>query len=142
MFKILEHYFTVLFSGLVIDVVVITVLKLAFRRARPAHNQDDMVGSVTSVDKFSFPSGHATRAAMLATFFILNVSDSRKHVIYVTFWSICVCLSRVALGRHHMIDVMCGYIVGILEYLILIYLWIPSQTCLEWLELYFSHFHL
>ena len=63
-------------------------------------------------------------------------------MIYVTFWSMCVCLSRVALGRHHMIDVMCGYIVGILEYLILIYLWIPSQTCLEWLELYFSHFHL
>ena len=129
-------------AGLVIDVIVITVLKLAFRRSRPAHNQDDMVGSVTSVDKYSFPSGHATRAAMLAGFMIFHVGESTLHLIFITLWSVSVSLSRVALGRHHMIDVICGYIVGMLEYLLLIYLWIPRETCLQWLESYFSHFHL
>ena len=130
------------FSGLVIDVIVITILKLMFRRSRPAHNKDDMVGAVTSVDKYSFPSGHATRAAMVSGYFIFHVCDTTRQTIYIVLWSVCVSVSRVALGRHHLIDVMCGYIVGMLEYLLLVYLWVSRETCLRWLESYFSHFHL
>lgn len=129
-------------SGLIIDVVAISVMKLMFRRSRPAHNKDDMIGAVTSIDKYSFPSGHATRAAMLAGFFVFHVCDTKRKMVYITVWSVCVSLSRVALGRHHLIDVVCGYIAGMLEYLLLFYLWIPRETCLQWLESYFSHFHL
>ena len=140
--SVILSVYIIYFSGLIIDVIVITVLKLTFRRSRPAHNQDDMVGAVTSVDKYSFPSGHATRAAMLTGFFVCHVCDSARHLIYIVLWSICVSLSRVALGRHHLIDVICGYIVGLLEYLILFYLWVPREICMQWLESYFSHFHL
>ena len=122
--------------------IVITILKLVFRRSRPAHNKDDMKGAVTAVDKFSFPSGHATRAAMLTGYFVFHVCDTTSQTICIVLWSICVSVSRVALGRHHLIDVTCGYIVGVLEYLLLVYLWVSRETCLRWLESYFSHFHL
>ena len=129
------------FSGLVLDLIVIAILKVSFRRSRPAHNEEDMFATV-SVDNYSFPSGHASRAGMLFCFFILQVATSIKWITLVTVWSIVVSLSRVILGRHHIIDVICGYFVGILEYLLLLYLWIPTETCMNWLDLYFSHFHL
>lgn len=130
-----------LFYGLIIDIVITVILKMIFRRSRPMHNHMDMFATV-SVDHYSFPSGHAARAAMLACFFSLHVFSSPLWILLVTAWSLIVTISRVCLGRHHVIDVVCGYIVGIGEYLMLIYLWISTEICMNWLELYFSHFHL
>ncbi|KAL4219473.1 lipid phosphatase [Mactra antiquata] len=130
-----------LFYGLVIDLIVIGILKTVFRRSRPQYNEMDMFATV-SIDNYSFPSGHASRAGMLACFFVLCVLDSPKWIILAIFWSFVVTLSRVLLGRHHLVDVICGYFTGIFEYLLLAYLWIPKETCMSWLELYFSHFHL
>lgn len=98
--------------------------------------------ATVSVDLYSFPSGHASRAGMLACFFVLEFFTSRKWIAITLSWSLIVALSRVVLGRHHLIDIICGYFVGILEYLLLLYLWVPRETCMSWLELYFSHFHL
>lgn len=123
------------------DLIIIALLKVAFRRSRPAHNEMDMFATV-SIDLYSFPSGHASRAGMLACFFVLKFLTSAKWIVMLLVWSVIVTWSRVALGRHHLIDVVCGYTVGIFEYLLLVYLWIPRETCMSWLELYFSHFHL
>lgn len=123
------------------DLIVIVILKVSFRRSRPKHNEMDMFATV-SVDLYSFPSGHASRAGMLACLFMLKYITSLKWNIALLIWSMIVTLSRVALGRHHLIDVVCGYLVGMFEYLLLLYLWIPRETCMSWLELYFSHFHL
>jgi len=124
-----------------VDLIIIAVLKITFRRSRPAHNEMDMFVTV-SVDMYSFPSGHASRAGMLACFFILKYITSLQWMVAVMAWSLVVTLSRVVLGRHHLIDVVAGYMVGIGEYLLLLYIWIPRETCMSWLELYFSHFHL
>ena len=58
-----------LLAMLLIDIVIVAVTKAAFRRRRPAYNTDDMLS--VSVDKFSFPSGHASRVAGLMFFFTL-----------------------------------------------------------------------
>ena len=57
-----------LLIGLILDIVVVAVTKAFTRRRRPAQNINDNFLEV-SVDKFSFPSGHATRAILLAIFF-------------------------------------------------------------------------
>ena len=128
-------------SGLILDLIVIATLKLVFRRSRPAHNEMDMFATV-SIDNYSFPSGHASRAGMLGCFFMFHIVNTTKSTLLAVLWSLIVCSSRVILGRHHLVDVICGYIVGMFEYLLLVYLWIPTDTCMSWLELYFSHFHL
>ena len=55
-----------------------------FRRRRPAYNVDDMP-LTTGVDKFSFPSGHATRAVLLTVFFT---------VLYPLFFILYIPLGR------------------------------------------------
>ncbi len=89
-----------------------SVLRQALsRRRRPDRNRPDMFATV-SVDKFSFPSGHATRAVAVSLFF--------WHLHPLPFplpaagfvWAAAVCASRVLLGRHHLLDVGCGVAVG------------------------------
>ena len=69
-------------------------------------------------DKFSFPSGHATRAVALALFFGIQHPPVHSVVALPAFaaWAVAVCLSRVLLGRHHILDVGGGIAIGALEH--------------------------
>ena len=75
------------------------------------------------VDKFSFPSGHATRATMLALLFTLL--SPLPLLLWIPFlaWAAAVAVSRVLLGRHHILDVVAGVIIGAIEAVILSMLW-------------------
>ncbi|KAK9403795.1 phospholipid phosphatase 6 [Crotalus adamanteus] len=52
-----------LLFALILDLVLVAAVKGLVKRRRPVYNKMDMFATV-SVDKYSFPSGHATRAAM------------------------------------------------------------------------------
>jgi len=112
-----------LLIGLVLDIVIVAVLKAFTRRRRPAYDVDDQVATVKMVDKFSFPSGHATRATMLALLFTLL--SPLPLLLWVPFlaWAAAVAVSRVLLGRHHILDVVAGVIIGAAEAVILSMLW-------------------
>ncbi|KJE95843.1 hypothetical protein CAOG_06247 [Capsaspora owczarzaki ATCC 30864] len=71
-----------LLAGLALDLVVVGLVKAIVRRPRPSYNVDDMFATV-SVDRFSFPSGHTTRVAMLAAFvfFLANVGLESQTVM-------------------------------------------------------------
>merc|ERR1712198_434406 len=64
-------FFFNLLLALLLDIAVVAVVKAFTRRRRPAYNVDDQYATVKMVDKFSFPSGHSTRAVMLAIMFAL-----------------------------------------------------------------------
>ena len=130
-----------LLIGLVLDIVIVAVLKAFTRRRRPAYDVDDQVftasrdlanafmiiffkvATVKMVDKFSFPSGHATRATMLALLFTLL--SPLPFLLWIPFlaWAAAVAVSRVLLGRHHILDVVAGVIIGVAEAVILSMLW-------------------
>lgn len=112
-----------LLIGLVLDIVIVAVLKAFTRRRRPAYDVDDQVATVKMVDKFSFPSGHATRATMLALLFTLLYP--LPFLLWIPFlaWAAAVAVSRVLLGRHHILDVVAGVIIGAAEAVILSMLW-------------------
>jgi len=114
----------------IIDILVLLVLKSTVRRPRPSHNRADMFADVVSVDKFSFPSGHSTRAVVVACVFIyqLNMYSLLNSVVAV--WALAVCISRVLLGRHHVLDVVCGILAGILEYKLTEFIWLSEDTCM------------
>eukprot|EP00090_Calanus_glacialis_P026609 TRINITY_DN41863_c0_g1_i1.p1 TRINITY_DN41863_c0_g1~~TRINITY_DN41863_c0_g1_i1.p1 ORF type:complete len:210 (-),score=59.33 TRINITY_DN41863_c0_g1_i1:196-825(-) len=109
--------------GLIIDIVIVAITKAFTRRRRPAYNVDDQHATFKSVDKFSFPSGHATRAIMLAVLFTFLSPLPALLWIPVIVWSLAVSVSRVVLGRHHILDVVAGVVIGLLESVILSMLW-------------------
>merc|ERR1712136_106457 len=114
--------------ALVIDLLVVGVIKVTFKRQRPDYNKGKMFATV-SVDKFSFPSGHTTRAVLMATFIIKHI-NTIAHPLATNFilgWAFLIALSRVALGRHHVSDVICGALIGYLQYDLAIYMWIESN---------------
>ena len=102
-----------LLIALLFDLLIVGTMKLLVQRQRPSYNQDDMFATV-SVDNYSFPSGHATRAMLLAVLFT-QFDLQQKFVLLVQIWASILAFSRVVLGRHHVFDVMAGVIIGALE---------------------------
>ena len=115
-----KEVFLNLMIALCIDVVVTGLLKVIFNRPRPNYNQQDMVLSV-SVDNYSFPSGHATRGAIVVIFLLAHLKLHIATKILLILWGLCVSFIRLAFGRHHLSDVLVGFLVGYLQYYWLIF---------------------
>lgn len=106
--RLLSMYMLLL---LVLDVVLVAPIKVAFKRPRPAVNGGKgILFSVSSVDNYAFPSGHASRAVAVAVFLIPWLS--RASSLLVMGWAGCVCWTRILLGRHHPSDVAAGVLAG------------------------------
>ena len=119
-------FFCNLFMALLIDLAVVGSLKTIVRRPRPVYNVDDMFATV-SVDRYSFPSGHSTRVAMVALLFTLYWTN--WFYIRIGFiWAVMVAISRVVLGRHHVSDVIGGILIGYLQYRLVVKFWLTRRS--------------
>lgn len=94
---------------------VLAILKLSFGRARPL---TDVEGTGTSSS--AFPSGHSMSAVILYGALLLLLdrfgagrSLRRFAFIYALGVVLAAGFSRVALGVHHLSDVLAGYLAGI-----------------------------
>lgn len=108
-----------LLIGLIVDVFYVAILKALARRRRPtyAYQRDQMI--VASVDKHSFPSGHCSRATYVAFFANYYFAHSSPLFCFmVSLWALSVCISRVLLGRHHILDCVAGASLGWFEHTI------------------------
>lgn len=159
------------FIGLIFDLILIGILKSLIKRPRPAYNKGMYL--VLSVDHWSFPSGHASRACFIGSFFWLCLSVLQEirvqlgfnpgvaqavvvdpnlrldddglikaAIVIIMMWSIATSASRILLGRHFVLDVLAGAILGVLEAFIVYnlffvserfseesYLWIAGNAC-------------
>lgn len=120
--------FAQLMVGLILDIVFVAILKAWTRRRRPQYAPQDDQLMVVSVDKHSFPSGHASRAIYVALFF----NNHSLISLFIWFWSISVCLSRILLGRHHLADVVFGALLGYFNYLTQFTIFAPINRILLW----------
>ncbi|XP_075038781.1 polyisoprenoid diphosphate/phosphate phosphohydrolase PLPP6 isoform X2 [Mixophyes fleayi] len=116
-----------LLFALLLDIILVGVVKGIVKRRRPIHNRMDMFATF-SVDKYSFPSGHATRAAMVSRFMLNHLVLAVPVRILVMLWAIVVSLSRVMLGRHNVTDVLFGFFMGHMQYSLVEYLWLSPNT--------------
>lgn len=120
-----------------LDLLVIVVLKPMFHRQRPPYNSGLQAATVEAVDQFSFPSGHATRAASVAAFVVYasfahkgcmpRWMESSLFLMSAVAWGMAVTASRVALGRHHVLDVVFGALVGIAYLCIIDPFWVSEE---------------
>lgn len=120
-----QHHTSILAKlliGLIVDIFYVAIIKALARRRRPAYayQRDQMI--VSSVDKHSFPSGHCSRSTYVALFVAHYFATSSPFFTFiVTIWAISVCISRVLLGRHHILDCVAGAVLGWLNYTILLH---------------------
>ncbi|XP_037960973.1 phospholipid phosphatase 6 [Teleopsis dalmanni] len=114
-----------LLVGLIIDIILIAVCKAFVRRRRPSPC-DDML--TLGPDKFSFPSGHASRAIFLLMFFIFLSPMSMIMWSPMIAWTASVCLSRLLLKRHFIVDVLAGMFIGVVEACFLSLIWINETS--------------
>lgn len=124
-----KQFYCNLLLALLLDLLFVALLKVIVRRKRPQNNVDDMFATV-SVDRYSFPSGHSSRAAMVTLLFSLYWK-STSFVVLGYVWASMVATSRVALGRHHVLDVILGMVLGYFEYYITLQVWLPLDTCMR-----------
>lgn len=95
--------------SVVIQALFIFVLKQAIHRTRPV---GEWGGIYRNVDPHSFPSGHATRAAMLTVLALALGPAWFGWLILV--WAPLVCFSRLLTGVHYLSDILGGVVAGVL----------------------------
>ncbi|XP_028666541.2 polyisoprenoid diphosphate/phosphate phosphohydrolase PLPP6 [Erpetoichthys calabaricus] len=116
-----------LLLALLLDILLVGIVKALVRRRRPAHNRMDMFATF-SVDRYSFPSGHATRAAMGARFLLTHLVLAAPVRVLILLWAAMVGLSRVMLGRHNVTDVAFGFLMGYMQYGLVEALWVSPAS--------------
>ncbi|XP_007937539.1 phospholipid phosphatase 6 [Orycteropus afer afer] len=116
-----------LLFALLLDLLLVALIKGLVRRRRPAHNQMDMFVTL-SVDKYSFPSGHATRAALVSRFILNHLVLAIPLRVLAVLWAFILGLSRVMLGRHNVTDVAFGFLLGYMQYSIVDYCWLSPHN--------------
>lgn len=103
------------------DQTSVNLFKNIFMRFRPCHDPD-LEGLVYIVNnhcggQYGFVSSHATNTFSLAVFVSFLLKNKWWTSILI-IWAIIVSYSRVYLGVHFPLDIICGAILGVLVALV------------------------
>ena len=89
-------------------------LKDSFERLRP--NRDPSVNTMIRILKnnssFSFVSGHATTSMAVSLLMFLTLRKSFHYTWLFFIWPIIFAYSRIYIGVHFPMDVLCGALLG------------------------------
>lgn len=124
------------YIGLIIDIIAIAIIKATVRRRRPPGNRPDMFATF-GPDQYSFPSGHVSRVVYIAFFFYYLHPVSFIFYPPLLAWTFSVSLTRILLRRHHILDVVAGALLGIVECLFISIFWLghdASTWIVTWLS--------
>jgi undecaprenyl-diphosphatase len=109
--------------GLVLTDQSCNLLKSSIKRLRPSHDPTlatkvQLVarsdGTLYRGGKYGFPSGHAATSMFLALYLSLSISRYRRRFVIILFsWVALFSYSRLYLGVHFPLDIICGYILGL-----------------------------
>lgn len=92
------------------------LIKFTFKRLRPGSNPEltDLIRAVQTRKSFSFLSGHAS-SSMASAFFLFHVLKPYvKYMGFIFLWPLIFAYSRIYLGLHYPLDIICGYVLGII----------------------------
>ncbi|CAL8311381.1 unnamed protein product [Gadus morhua 'NCC'] len=116
--------------ALLLDLLLVRVVKRFVRRRVPPQTRSDIFSSFF-VERYSFPSGHASRAAMCARFILVQLADTTAMRVLVLGWAVAVSLSRLLLARHYVTDVGFGLAMGYCQYSVVERLWVTRDLLLD-----------
>ncbi|XP_063076431.1 polyisoprenoid diphosphate/phosphate phosphohydrolase PLPP6-like [Engraulis encrasicolus] len=111
-----------LLMALLLDMALVRIVKAIVRRRPPTLPPRSDVPC--TVDRYSFPSAHATRATMCACFTLKHLVSGAPLRALVLAWAGLVGLSRVLLGQSNVTDVLFGLGMGYCHYSLVERLWL------------------
>lgn len=91
------------------------LFKNGFQRLRPGSDPDlaHLIRAIIKRKSFSFISGHASNSMAAAMFLFLVMRRHVKYTGFIFLWPLIFAYSRIYLGLHYPLDILCGYIWGI-----------------------------
>lgn len=116
------------FIGLLIDIFLVAIIKAIVRRRRPSLSDDPFC---VGPDVYSFPSGHASRGTLIFCFFTSLYPLSMIFWPPLFAWVVSLLVSRLLLYRHHILDLIGGVLLGIVEAFIVGLVWMNQESCLS-----------
>lgn len=97
----------------IFSIAIYMPMKQIFKRQRPYNQLENVhTGHFWTGSSYSFPSGHSTIAANIATLLFLRYP---KPIVYIPLftWAVVAGYSRVYHGLHYPSDVIAGKMIGI-----------------------------
>ena len=93
------------------------LVKYSFQRLRPCNNPDikTIIRIVQSRSSFSFFSGHAANSMAAAMFIYHLIKPYFKYAFLLFLWPLIFAYSRIYLGLHYPLDILCGYLFGMMS---------------------------
>ena len=91
-------------------------IKNSFQRLRPGSDSElaHLIRAVQTRKSFSFLSGHASNSMAAAYFLFRVLKPYVPKMGFIFIWPLIFAYSRIYLGLHYPIDIICGYLLGIL----------------------------
>ncbi|XP_034520591.1 inactive phospholipid phosphatase 7 isoform X4 [Ailuropoda melanoleuca] len=114
--------------ALLLDIMTVAGVQKLIKRRGPFESSPSLLDHLT-MDVYAFPAGHASRAAMVSKFFLSHLVLAVPLRVLLVLWAFCVGLSRVMIGRHHITDVVSGFIIGYFQFRLVELVWMSSNTC-------------
>ncbi len=104
------------------DAICAQIIKPWVGRIRPSHEFIEFINLLVSKGgKWSFPSNHAANSFAFAT--VLSYFFEQKKVVLFALASI-IAFSRVYVGVHYPLDIICGAVIGYILSWMVLSLWI------------------
>lgn len=107
------NFFWILLLNFIISTILLGTIRFFYYKERPIKENYSTI--VEKINASSFPSMHAWRVGMIFTSFYLYYSHLIVTSIFLFITAVFVCISRVYLKRHYIIDVVVGFLAGILQ---------------------------
>ncbi|MDR2650773.1 MAG: phosphatase PAP2 family protein [Prevotellaceae bacterium] len=97
------------------DQLSVHLFKNVFERLRPCHVEElnSIIHSLENCGgKYGFISNHAANSFCFAMF-TSSFFKNKYYTVMIFLWAICVSYSRIYVGKHFPLDVICGAAFGI-----------------------------